>query len=116
MGLIDVEMYIEQEKMGQKSRGFFCTYGLNRGAVETVAKASNGQRGPYAPLASLMYAIQLVLQCVGSGIVGDDDHYQGGREGIKGVFRAGRSSDAAKKVSTVMVSDTLCPAVHILGT
>ena len=33
LGLFDAEMYIEQEKMGQKCRGFFGTCGQNRGAV-----------------------------------------------------------------------------------
>ncbi len=37
------------------------------------------------------------MQLGGSSPVGDDDHYLGGTEGLKGVFRDGRSSEAAER-------------------
>ena len=35
---------------------------------------------------------------MGSGPVGDNDHYLGGSEGLKGVFRDEKASEAAEKI------------------
>ena len=35
----------------------------------------------------------------GSGPIGEDDHYLGGSLGLKRVFRDGRASEAAERVS-----------------